>query len=134
MNREHGTVGSHRYSLVKGTIMAIVRLGEVLARLEHDLTLSDADLVAALAIDVRTLDRWRNDVSFPQREARTRLDKLEQIRSDLLDLFTDEQAVRTWMRTESRYLGGLTQAEVIRASRLDRVEAAATALASGAFI
>ena len=114
--------------------MAVLRLSEVLARLEHDLTLSDADLVAALAIDMRTLDRWRNDASFPQREARARLDRLEQIRGNLLDLFTDEQAVRTWMRTESRYLGGLTPAEVIRASRLDRVEAAVMALASGAFI
>jgi len=114
--------------------MAVTRLSEVLARLEHDLTLSDADLIAALAIDGRTLGRWRNDLSFPQHEARARLDRLERIRNDLLDLFTEEQAVQTWMRTESRYLGGLTPAEVIRASRLDRVEAAAMALASGAFI
>jgi len=114
--------------------MAVVGLSATLARLEHDLTLTTTDLIAALAIDARTLDRWRHNDSFPQREARARLEQLDRLRTTLLELFTDEQALHTWMRTQSRYLSGLTPAEVIRAGRLDRAEAAAEALAAGAFI
>lgn len=114
--------------------MAVVRLSALLAQLERDLTLSTTDLLAALAIDGRTLERWRHDAAFPQREARARLDRLEALRDTLRTLFADEAAMQAWMRTESRYLGGLTPAEVIRAGRLDRAEAAAEALASGAFI
>lgn len=114
--------------------MAVLDLGSLLLMLRHDLTLSDTDLIGALDIDARTLGRWRKSDCYPQKEARTRLDRLMHIHERLVDFFTDAQTVRFWMRADSRYLGGLKPAEVLRAGRIDRVEAALEALASGAFV
>jgi uncharacterized protein (DUF2384 family) len=114
--------------------MTVLDLGTVLSSLEHDLTLSDKILTAVLDVDARTLDRWRKGDCYPQKEARARIDRLMAIHRRLVDFFTEKQYVRSWMRTDSRYLGGLKPAEVLGAGRIDRVEAALEALASGAFV
>jgi uncharacterized protein (DUF2384 family) len=106
----------------------------LLADLVQDLALTDADLCGALGIDARTLHRWRNSETYPQHEARSRLDRLAAFDVQMQDTFATEEARRTWMTTDSRYLGGLQPHEALRAGRLDRVEAALEALNSGAFI
>src|SRR5947209_3747570 len=50
------------------------------------------------------------------------------------EIFEGQDASRRWFRSQSRYLGGTTPAEAIRAGRLDRVEAGLKALDSGAFL
>jgi hypothetical protein len=47
------------------------------------------------------------------------------------ETFESSDVARTWLHSESRYLGGLTPAGAIRVGRLDRAEAALEALDSG---
>ena len=114
--------------------MATMVLAEQLRTIEDILTLTDADVIAALGINARTLQRWRREETFPQHEARDLLARMDALIQALSETFTQPDAARTWMRTQSRYLAGLTPAEAIRAGRLDRAEAALEALASGAFV
>ena len=114
--------------------MATRVLAEQLHSIEDILTLTDADVIAALDINARTLQRWRQEETFPQHEARALLARMDALIQALTETFTQPATVRTWMRAPSRYLAGLTPAEVIRAGRLDRAEAALEALASGAFV
>jgi transcriptional regulator with XRE-family HTH domain len=114
--------------------MAVIDLGELLTLLSQDLALSDSDLLGALEVDARTLDRWRNNETYPQRDARMRLDRLHKFDLQLRETFSDEEAMRAWMTTDNRYLGLLQPREVARAGRLDRLEAALEALNSGAFV
>ncbi len=114
--------------------MALIDLGDMLTALANDLALTDSDLNGVLGVDARTLDRWRKGESYPQRNARARIERLTAFNERIHDTFSDNEAIRAWMTTDSRYLGGLKPAEVARASRLDRVEAALEALNSGVFI
>ena len=114
--------------------MTVMDLGMLLTSFSQELGLNDADLCGALRIDARTLDRWRKGQTYPQHEARARLNRLTTVRDRLHETFTDAAAIRSWMTTDSRYLGGLKPAEVARAGRLDRIEAAIEALDSGAFV
>jgi uncharacterized protein (DUF2384 family) len=98
------------------------------------LGLSREDLASALGVDARTLERWRADSAFPQHEARTNLGLLEALHQHLMDTFETPEAAKSWLSADSRYLGGLSPADVVRARRLDRVEAALTALDSGVFV
>jgi len=70
---------------------------------------------------------------FPQR-TRRRLDQLSQVKDHLYQTFSSAQAVHAWMNNDSPYLGGLQPAEVLRAGRIDRIEAALSALDYGAFV
>jgi hypothetical protein len=49
-------------------------------------------------------------------------------------LFGAPDRVQAWLRADSRYLGGLSPLDALRAGRIDRVEAAVEALASGIFL
>jgi hypothetical protein len=50
------------------------------------------------------------------------------------DVFTDWDGARAWINAPSRYLGGITLVEAIRAGRLDRARAALMALDGGVYI
>lgn len=52
----------------------------------------------------------------------------------LWDTSSNREAVREWISTPSRYLGGLTPAEAVRVGRMDRVKAALDAPESGVII
>src|SRR5437764_373311 len=102
--------------------------------LDSELGLSTDDIAGALATDPRTIERWRSGGTYPQRDARRRLASLLQLRLRLLDTFRTPSDARLWLQTQSRYLSGLTPADVLRVGRVDRVEAALEALDSGIFL
>lgn len=108
--------------------------GDVLEQLESGLGLSSDDLARALGINRRTLDRWRSGESYPQREARRRLAELSAYWERIRASFTSDGAARGWLHEPSRYLGGLTPADALRAGRLDRAEGAIEVIDSGIFL
>jgi uncharacterized protein (DUF2384 family) len=104
---------------------------EALRVLVGDTGLADDELAPALGVTPRALARWRAGASYPQREARSRLARLLRLDERIRAAFEGDEAVRQWLRAENAALGLLTPAEVLKAGRLDRVEAALTALESG---
>lgn len=114
--------------------MSVKDLKAEIDGLKHDLALSTDGLAGALNVDARTVERWRAGASFPQREGRARLESLLALRAHILDTFDTLNAVQTWMRANNRYLGGMTPANAAQAGRIDRIEAALTALDSGMFV
>lgn len=113
-------------------------LEQTLTQLVEDLTdalgLSRADLAHAVGAHARSVERWHTGTAFPQREARERLDALEQLVVRLRQTFTTDDAAHAWLHESSRYLGGLSPVDALRAGRIDRVEAALEALDSGVFL
>ena len=106
----------------------------ILEQLETQFGLSSGQLATAVGTTSRTLDRWRTGESFPQREARHRLDHLIALSERLDETFATPESVLAWLRANSTYLGGLKPVEVLQAGRVDRVLAAIEALDSGAFL
>lgn len=107
---------------------------QALDQLTRQLCLSDDELSVALGVTKRTLNRWRNAEAYPQHEARRRFEELLEFGDTLNDVFDTPEAGRSWMRTNHRYLGGLTPLEAIRAGRVDRARAALEALESGVWL
>ncbi len=113
---------------------AALELKHILDEMARDLNITTDVLAGALAAHPRTVQRWREENTVPQKEGRKRLQDLIAVRDHLYATFTSPEAVHAWMHTNNRYLGGLTPAEVARTGRLDRIEAALEALDSGIFI
>lgn len=107
---------------------------QAIIQLQRDLRMSQNDLADALNASPRTIERWRTNETFPQRDARQRLADLIALDQRLRDTFDSTEAIQSWLHTSNRYLGGLTPAEVTRVGRLDRVDAALEALDSGIFL
>jgi uncharacterized protein (DUF2384 family) len=107
---------------------------QIVAELEGEFGLNESDLAQILSIDPRTLRRWRTGEAHPQHEARARLVALQRLARRLQDTFTSVQAIQSWLRHSNRYLSQLSPAEVLRAGRIDRVDAALEALDSGIFV
>lgn len=107
---------------------------QALVQIQERLGLTDKDLEAALDVTGRTLDRWRQGAAYPQRDARQRMNELLSLSDALADNFDAPEAIRAWMHAESRYLGGLTPAEAVRAGRIDRVLLALQALEAGVYL
>ncbi len=107
---------------------------QALTLLVDDLGLTDEEIAAALGVTSRALARWRLGQSYPQQESRTRLARLLKLCERLHEDFEGKAAARLWMRMENVALGLLTPAEVLKAGRLDRVEAALAAYEAGIFI
>lgn len=107
---------------------------QALNQLESDLGLTAKDLIGALSVNRRTLDRWLSGETYPQREARRRLVELLGLSQRLSEAFEGPDGAREWLHASSRYLGGITPAEALRSGRLDRVEAAFEVLESGIFV
>ncbi len=114
--------------------MSVVDLKTEIDGLKRDLGLSTDVLAGALKVDARTIERWRRGASFPQHEGRARLSQLLAIRAHVLDTFSSREAATAWIQTNNRYLGGMTPENAAQAGRLDRVEAALTALDAGLFV
>ncbi len=107
---------------------------QAINQLEQTFGLSDGELADALAASPRTLDRWKANLTYPQHEARERLARLIVLGDRLKETFRTPEAIRLWLQTENRYLGGFTPADAIHLGRFDRVDAALEALDSGVFL
>jgi len=105
----------------------------IVEQVSADLNLPIDQLARALDADPRTVDRWRSG-TYPQRETRQRLLDLQTVHHHLRETFATLEALREWVHSPSRYLGGLTPADAMRVGRFDRVEAALEALDSGVFV
>lgn len=107
---------------------------DALDAIQSVLGVTDDELAQALDADRRTLRRWRAGAAYPQLMARQRLAALLALEQQLAETFTNTDAVRRWFHAPSRYLGGITPLEAVRAGRTDRVEAALGALDAGVFL
>lgn len=105
-----------------------------LKRFRDQLGLTDTDLSAAFAVSPRTLARWRKGEAYPQHEAREKMNQLLALADTLDDTFDSVRAGQAWMHSESRYLGGLTPAEAVRAGRIDRAHLALRAMDAGVYL
>jgi hypothetical protein len=108
--------------------------GQAIGILERDLGLTTKDLQAALDTTPRNIERWITEQAHPQTKARQQLVQLMGFHDQLGDVFTDWAGARAWINAPSRYLGGITLVEAIRAGRLDRARAALMALDGGVYI
>ena len=96
--------------------------------------LSDDDLAGALGTTVRTLKRWKAGSTYPQQAARQMLARLLHLQEEVQQAFEGDDAAQRWAHGGSRYLGGITPAEAIRAGRIDRAEAALGAFFAGIYL
>lgn len=102
--------------------------------LQRDLGISTDTIALAHDVDRRTVERWRADRSVPQGKTRERLSELAALRDLLVRLFETPETAQGWLRAESRYLGGLTPEEILKAGRLDRVRADLEGLTAGVYL
>ena len=114
--------------------MSVKDLKAEIDGLKHNLAWTTDILAGALKVDARTIERWRAGSSLPQHEGRKRLEALLALRAHVLDTFSTLEAAQLWMQSSKRYLGGLTPENAAKARRVDRIEAALTALDTGMFV
>ena len=108
--------------------------GQAIDALQADLGLTTKDIQAVLDTTPRNIERWIGERAHPQTKARQRLVDLMHLHRHLGTMFTDWEGARMWLSSPSRYLGGLTPLDAIRAGRLDRARAALMALDSGGYL
>jgi transcriptional regulator with XRE-family HTH domain len=115
-----------------GPVMPVdISLGSAIRRLEADLGLDDYALAQALRVDRRTLTRWISGETYPRQDGRDRLHALATLHARLGLTWKTAGAARRWLHRPSPYLGHAEPADMIRAGRFDRVEAALEAIDSG---
>lgn len=114
--------------------VSILRCSPIIEGLERDLGISIETITLALGVDRRTVERWRTDQTVPQGKIRARLGELVALREQLLHLLGSPEAAQEWLGASSRYLGGFTPEEALRAGRIDRVRADLEGLAAGIYL
>lgn len=114
--------------------VSILNCGPLIEGLERDLGISLDTIARALDVDRRTVERWRANQSVPQGKTRERLGELVVLRDQLLRMFGSPEAAQGWLQAASRYLGGFTPEEALKAGRLDRVRADLEGLAAGVYL
>lgn len=112
----------------------VLNCGPVVEGLERDLGLSLEAIALAVDVDRRTVERWRTNHSVPQGKTRERLAALVALRDQLVEMFGTAETARQWLGASSRYLGGFSPYEALRAGRLDRVQADLDGLAAGIYL
>jgi uncharacterized protein (DUF2384 family) len=112
----------------------VLSSGFVVEAIQRDLGLSIDTIAVALGVDRRTVERWRDDRNVPQGKTRERLRELAALRDLLMSLFETPETVQEWLRSPSRYLGGFTPEEILKAGRPDRVRADLEGLAAGIYL
>ena len=113
---------------------SILNCGPLIEALGQDLGMSSETIALALGVDRRTVERWRANQSVPQGKTRHRLGQLLALRDQLLQMFPSREVAQEWLGTSSRYLGGFTPEEALKAGRLDRVRADLDGLAAGVYL
>jgi hypothetical protein len=116
------------------TETGILNCGPLIEGLARDLGISFETIALALDVDRRTVDRWRANQTVPQGRTRERLSELVGLRDQLLRMFGTPEAAQEWLRASSRYLGGFTPEEALKAGRLDRLRADLDGLAAGVYV
>ena len=114
--------------------VSILNCRPIIEGLERDLGVSIETIALALNVDRRTVERWRANQSVPQGKTRERLGELVALRDQLVRMFDTPQVAQEWLRASSRYLGGFTPQEALKAGRLDRVRADLDGLAAGVYL
>ena len=123
-----------RTTTVTGTQVLQVTPGQVVRALQADLGLTTIDLQVVLETTPRHIERWANDQAYPQTKARQRLAELMEFHRHLSDMFSTWEGARDWLNSPSRYLGGFTPLEALRAGRVDRARQALLALSAGVYL
>lgn len=108
--------------------------GQAVRTLRADLGLTPADLQVVLETTPRHIERWGSDQAYPQTKARQHLAELMEFHRHLGAMFIDWGGARDWLKTPSRYLGGFTPLESMRAGRVDRAREALMALSAGVYL
>jgi transcriptional regulator with XRE-family HTH domain len=108
-----------------------ISLGSAIGRLKADLGMDDYALAQALRVDRRTLTRWISGETYPRQDGRDRLHALAALHARLGLTWKTAGGARRWLHRPSPYLGHAEPADMIRAGRFDRVEAALEAIDSG---
>lgn len=106
----------------------------IVAAVLQGLGIDEETLALALDVNKRTIERWLEAGHRPQREAEERLNALVEIKDHLTDTFDDQKVIHRWITRDSRYLGGMSPRDVLRAGRIDRVQGALIALDEGTFV
>ena len=108
----------------------------ILRGLVDDLGLQPKELRAVLEAEQRSIERWMSGEVVPQKEVRRRLTSFDALHAHLGEAFTNYAGARAWLRSESRYLAGMTPLQVLRGGGdgIERVEEALTALDAGIFL
>lgn len=114
--------------------VSILNCGPLIEGLERSLGVSLDTIARALDVDRRTVERWRANQSVPQGKTRERLAELVDLRDRLLRMFDTPDAAQAWLLASSRYLGGFTPEEALKAGRVDRVHADLEGLAAGVYL
>lgn len=109
-------------------------LGEVLAHLMTTLGISHAELAQAVGASDRTVVRWLADETYPQHDARHKLDELAVLVRRLDESFKPPDGAATWLHAPSGYFGGLRPLDALVRGRIDALEAALDALDEGIFV
>jgi transcriptional regulator with XRE-family HTH domain len=126
------TTSSELGESADGPVVPIdISLGSAIRQLETDLGLDDYALAQALRVDKRTLTRWISGETYPRQDGRDRLHALAMLHARLGETWKTVGAARRWLHRPSPYLGHAEPADMIRAGRFDRVEAALEAIDSG---
>jgi hypothetical protein len=113
---------------------ATMALGQHLDYLMAFLQLTDGELAQAVGASPRSVARWRADQTYPQHEARRRLDALDALVRRLDESFKSPEGAALWLRAESGYFGGLRPLDALLRGRIDAVDAALEALDAGVFV
>jgi hypothetical protein len=114
--------------------VGILNCGPLVEGLQRDLDISIETIAQALEVDRRTVERWRSNQSVPQGRTRERLGELIALRDYMLRFLGSPEAAQDWLRASSRYLGGFTPEEALKAGRIDRVRADLDGLAAGIYL
>jgi putative toxin-antitoxin system antitoxin component (TIGR02293 family) len=96
--------------------------------------LDNADLAAALQVDRRTIQRYRNEDTLPTRKVRERLARLREISILLEEVFRTSEGAITWLYTPVPLLEGRRPIDLMRRGKLDEVITALETYQSGAFV
>lgn len=96
--------------------------------------LDNADLAAALQVDRRTIQRYRNEDTVPTRKVRERLARLREISILLEEVFQTSEGAITWLYTRVPLLEGRRPIDLMRRGKLDEVITALETYQSGAFV
>lgn len=127
--------GQKLVAISEPTEVSLLDLRERADLIRREWGWSPTELANALGVPETPILFWLAGDALPSEAVQPRLDSLLKLYARLQEVFSgDSITVRQWLYAPSKYLGGLTPVDAIRAGRIDRAEAALEALESGVFI
>jgi transcriptional regulator with XRE-family HTH domain len=101
--------------------------------LRREVGLTETDLADGTGAAVRTVRRWAQDRTEPQRRYQPRIDDLRAV-VEILDETLTSKGIAQWLRSRNRYLDGDRPIDVLREGEYSRVKEAADAFRDGAYL